>query len=71
MANSGRKKYRAILQQLDAKGIVVAIIRAGHKNYNFIENGVITKNYKKRESCNKRLLKLNKNESRNKTKSSS
>ena len=58
MANSGRKKYRAILQQLDAKGIVVAIIRAGHKNYNFIENGVIVKNYKKRESCNKRLLKL-------------
>lgn len=61
MANSGRKKYRTILQQLDAKGIVVAIIRAGHKNYNFIKNGVIVKNYKKRESCNKRLLKLNKN----------
>ena len=58
MANSGRKKYRAILSELDAKGIVVAIIRAGHKNYNFIENGVIVKNYKKRESCNKRLLKL-------------
>ena len=61
MANSGRIKYRAILHELDAKGIVVAIIRAGHKNYNFIENGVIVKNYKKRESCNKRLLKLKKN----------
>jgi len=61
MANSGRKKYRVILNELDVKGIVVAIIRAGHKNYNFIENGVIVKNYKKRESCNKRLLKLKKN----------
>ena len=61
MANSGRKKYRAILSELDTKGIVVAIIRAGEKNYNFIENGVIVKNYKKRESYNKRLLKLNKN----------
>ena len=49
-----------MLHELDAKGIVVAIIRAGEKNYNFIENGVIVKNYKKRESCNKRLLKLNK-----------
>lgn len=65
MANSGRIKYRAILHELDAKGIVVAIIRAGQKNYNFIENGVIVKNYKKRESCNKRLLKLKKNHANN------
>lgn len=59
---TGRKKYREIMSKLDAKGIICSIIRAGDKNYNFIINGVIVKNYKKRESCNKRLIKLSKNE---------
>lgn len=55
-----RKKYRVILSELDSKGIMISIVRVCEKNYNFIINGEIVKNYKKRESANKRLLKLQK-----------
>ncbi len=55
-----RKEYRVILSELDSKGLMVSIVRVCEKNYNFIINGEIVKNYKKRESANKRLLKLQK-----------
>lgn len=55
-----RKEYRVILRELDSKGIMISIVRVCEKNYNFIINGEIVKNYKKRESANKRLLKLQK-----------
>jgi len=56
----GVKKYRLIMNSLSSKGVLVSIHRVNAFNYNFIENGVIIKTYKKRESCNKRLLKLEK-----------
>ena len=44
-----RKEYRVILSELDSKVIMISIVRVCEKNYNFIVNGEIVKNYKKRE----------------------
>lgn len=54
----GHIKYRKLLAELDALGVIVDIRRVDKKQYNFILNGVIVKNYKKRESCNKLLIKI-------------
>lgn len=56
---SASKRYRALQNKLANDGILIHIqrIRTG-KEYHFIENFQITKVYKTRKSCNKRILRL-------------
>ena len=58
----GSKKYRALQNDLDKVGILTLILKTGKKEYNFIVNSTIVACFKKRDSANKRILKLyNKN----------
>lgn len=54
----GNEKYRKLMAELDKKDILISIQKTGENEYTFINNGTIEKVYKKRESCNKRILKL-------------
>lgn len=58
----GIAKYRKVLNELDQKGMLVTIQRIDKKCFNFIVNGVVVKVYKQRQSCNNRILKMNKKE---------
>lgn len=57
----GAKKYRIIQNELDKKGILVAIVRVHNKCFNLVVNGEIRKTYRQRHSCNKQLQILNQN----------
>jgi hypothetical protein len=52
------KKYRKMINDLSEKNQVINIIRNGPKNYDLIINFEIIKNFKKRDSINKRIVKL-------------
>lgn len=54
----GGSKYRKMQNELDKIGFITAIIKNGRKNYAFILNGQIIKVFAKRDSCNKRIVKL-------------
>lgn len=54
------KEFRKLMNELLNHGLIVNIIHVGKSNYNFVVNGEIIKNYKKRESANKRLIKMHK-----------
>lgn len=60
MARQGVTKYRQIQSDLDAKDIITCIHPLRDGRFQFIVNGDIMAELKKRESCNKRLLKLHK-----------
>jgi len=55
---TGSKKYRLIQRELDDAGFMTLILRVDKKWYEYHVNGNIEKKYKKRHSCNNRLLKL-------------
>ncbi|MFB9099008.1 MULTISPECIES: hypothetical protein [Flavobacterium] len=56
----GSPKYRTIQSDLDKIGLMTAIVREGAKTYTFIINGQVIKCFKRRDSINRRLLKLHK-----------
>ena len=53
-----KAKYRKMINQLAEKNQLIVIKRNGHKDYDFIINFEIIKNFKKRDSINKRIIKL-------------
>lgn len=57
---AAHKKYKTIMNHLADVGILVTIIRISAKDYQFLCNGTI-KHYKQRQSINKRMVKLLKN----------
>lgn len=52
------KKYRKMMSDLDAKGLITSIDRVAKNKYTFLENGTAVKSYKKRDSANKYLTRL-------------
>lgn len=56
--NRQGKRYRVMKAELDKIDKVCDIIRAGPKNYMFTVNFEIIKTYKKRNSCNRQIIKL-------------
>jgi hypothetical protein len=53
-----RQRYRAMCGELDQAGIVIYINRIKEKHFEFQINGEIKRKYKKRESCNRQIVKL-------------
>lgn len=51
-------KYHKMINELAGKNKLILIIRNGHKNYDYIINFELIKNFKKRDSINKRIIKL-------------
>jgi ParB/RepB/Spo0J family partition protein len=60
MPESNQKKYRRILGELDQVGYVIHINRVCGKRYELQVNWEIKKQYRKRDSCNKFILKIHK-----------
>lgn len=58
--HQGSKKYREMQCQLDKIGTATAIVKEGD-TYSFYTNYQLIKTFKKRDSCNKRIVKLFKN----------
>lgn len=54
----GSKKYRKLQSDLDKVGIITSIIRLGKKQFDFYVNGTNAGGFKKRDSANKRIVKL-------------
>jgi len=54
----GSKKYRQMMGILDSSGFVVSIDRVSKNQFTFLVNGTAVKSYKKRDSCNRQLVKL-------------
>ena len=54
----GSKKYRAMMSFLDEIGLMVCIDRVSKKQFTLLVNGEIKKSYKKRDSCNKQIIKM-------------
>lgn len=52
------KKYRQMMAYLDSKGLITSIDRVSKKQFTFLVNGTAVKSYKKRDSCNKQLIKI-------------
>ena len=57
---SNQNKYRKILGELDQIGYVIHINRVCRKRYELQVNWQIVKRYKKRDSCNKYILRIHK-----------
>ena len=57
---SNQKKYRKILGELDQLGHVIHINRVCEKRYELQVNWQIVKRYRKRDSCNKYILRIHK-----------
>lgn len=53
--------------ELDCLGFLTTIVRIDKSAYSFILNGAIIKVYRKRESCNKRLVKIYNKQRKNKS----
>lgn len=53
-----KKRHSDLLNFLAEFGTLVTVIKADTKQYNFIENGVISRTYKQRNSANKRIERL-------------
>jgi hypothetical protein len=51
-------KYRKMQSVLDAHSILISIQRVDKCSYNLIINGTIVKNYRQRQSCNNRIVKM-------------
>jgi hypothetical protein len=51
-------KYRKMINKLAEKNQLIVIKRNGHKDFDLIINFEIVKNFKKRDSINKRIIKL-------------
>ena len=60
MTESNQKKYRRLLGELDQLGYVIHINRVCEKRYELQVNWEIKKLYRKRDSCNKFILKIHK-----------
>lgn len=54
----GSKKYRQMMAYLDGKGLMVSIERVSRKQFSLLVNGSILKTYKKRDSCNQKIVKI-------------
>jgi len=54
----GSKKYRAMMGVLDSKGFLVCIDRVSKKQFTLLVNGIAIKSYKKRDSCNRQIIKM-------------
>ena len=61
----GSKKYRAMMSFLDGIGIIVCIDRVSKKQFTLLVNGEIKKSYKRRDSCNKQIVKMYNNQTQN------
>ena len=55
---NGSKKYRKLQNDLDKVGIITVIIKTGKKQFDFNINSTIVATFKKRDSANKRIVKL-------------
>ncbi len=60
MPETNQRKYRKILGELDQLGHVIYINRVCDKRYELQVNWQIVKRYRKRDSCNKYILKIHK-----------
>ena len=54
----GGKKYRTMMSFLDGIGLIVSIDRVSKKQFTLPVNGTAVKSYKKRNSCNKQIVKM-------------
>ena len=54
----GSSKYRNMMGALDSIGFIVSIDRVSKIKFTFLVNGTAVKSYKKRDSCNRQLVKL-------------
>lgn len=60
MASKGHKKYRLLQNDLDEVGVHTCILRIGPKRFQLIVNYEVVKEFRKRSTCNSRLIKLHK-----------
>jgi ParB/RepB/Spo0J family partition protein len=68
MPETNQRKYRRILGELDQLGYVIHINRVCDKRYELQVNWQIVKQYRKRDSCNKFILKIHKKRTMSKEK---